>query len=60
MKLIGLLMALAGWLIPVLTLPLTHSLNTRMILAVVGLAISLSGILGVLSRAHLKEAPWKA
>lgn len=60
MKLIGLLMALAGWLIPVLSLPATHSLTTRMILVVVGLVISLTGILAVLSRAHLKEAPWKA
>ena len=60
MKIIGLLMALAGWLIPVLALPLTQSLTTRYILAVLGLAISLIGILGVLNKAHLKNALWKA
>jgi uncharacterized membrane protein HdeD (DUF308 family) len=60
MKLVGLLMVIAGWLIPVLTLPITHSLTTRLILTVVGLALSLSGILRVLNKAHLKHAIWKA
>ena len=60
MKIVGLLMALAGWLIPILALPLTQSLTTRYILAVLGLAISLIGILGLLNKAHLKNALWKA
>jgi hypothetical protein len=60
MKLIGVLMALSGWLIPVLALPLTQSLTTRYVLAVVGLAISLTGILGLLNKGHLRKAIWKA
>jgi hypothetical protein len=60
MRIIGLLMALAGWLIPLLSLPLTQSLTTRLVLAVIGLAMSLTGILGLLNKAHLKNAPWKA
>jgi hypothetical protein len=60
MKFVGILLALAGWLLPVVTLPLTQSLTARFILAVLGIAISLAGILGVLNKAHLKHAIWKA
>lgn len=60
MKLIGLVMAFAGWLIPVVALTLTQSTATRMIVTVVGLAISLVGVLAVLNKAHLKQAIWKA
>jgi hypothetical protein len=60
MKFIGLLMALTGWVIPVLALTVTQSVATRFILAVVGLALSLTGILGLLNKAHLKNALWKA
>ena len=60
MKFIGLLMAIVGWLIPVLTLVLTQSTTARLIVCVVGLAISLFGILVVMNKAHVKEAVWKA
>jgi hypothetical protein len=58
-KIVGVLMALVGWLLPVVALPLTQSLAARLVLAVLGLGIALAGILGVLNQAHLKHAIWK-
>jgi hypothetical protein len=60
MRLVGILLALAGWLIPVVGLTLTQSLTARFILVLVGIGISLTGILGVLNKAHLQKAIWKA
>ncbi|HEY2380700.1 MAG TPA: hypothetical protein VGK48_05900 [Terriglobia bacterium] len=59
MKLLGLLLAVAGWLLPVVALSMTQSTAARFGACVVGLVISLIGILGVLNRAHLAEAIWK-
>jgi uncharacterized membrane protein YgaE (UPF0421/DUF939 family) len=59
MKLVGVLLALAGWLIPVIALTYTQSLGARFALAIVGIAISLIGILFVLNQAHLKDVIWK-
>ncbi len=59
MKLVGVLLALAGWLIPVISLTYTQSLGARFALAIVGIAISLIGILFVLNQAHLKNVIWK-
>jgi predicted nucleic acid-binding protein len=59
MKTVGVLMALVGWIIPVVSLPLTQSLSARFVASSLGLIISLVGILGVLNQAHLKEAIWK-
>lgn len=59
MKLIGLLMTIMGWLIPISVLTLTQSTAARMIVSLVGIAISLVGILVVLNKAHLKNAIWK-
>jgi hypothetical protein len=60
MKLIGFLMAVVGWLVPVVTLVLTQSIAARLMVCLLGLAISLIGILVVLNKAHLKEAIWKS
>jgi predicted membrane channel-forming protein YqfA (hemolysin III family) len=59
MKLVGILVAIAGWLIPVIGLTFTHSNSARLILCIVGIGISLVGVLGVLNKAHQKEAVWK-
>jgi len=59
MKFVGILLALAGWLIPVVALTYTQSLGARFALAIVGIAISLVGILYVLNQAHLKDVIWK-
>ena len=60
MKFVGLVMAVLGWVLPVLTLVITQSIVARLILCLIGLAISLVGILVVMNKAHLKEAIWKA
>jgi hypothetical protein len=60
MKIVGILMALVGWLLPVMSLPYTQSVAARFVLAVLGLIISLVGILGVLNQAHLKHAIWRS
>lgn len=59
MKAVGVLLALAGWILPVVGLSLTASNGARIFLCLLGLAISLVGILGVINKAHLKEAIWK-
>jgi hypothetical protein len=60
MKIIGVLLVFAGWLVPIATLPLTQSLAARFILALAGISISLVAILVVLNKAHLKQAIWKS
>jgi hypothetical protein len=59
MKFVGLLLAVLGWLIPVLGLTLTASTGARLTLSVVGIAICLVGILGFVNGAYLKHAIWK-
>jgi len=60
MKVLGIAMAVLGWLIPVATLVITQSTTARMVICLLGLALSLVGILVVLNKGHLKEAIWKA
>ena len=59
MRLVGLLLAVVGWFIPVVGLTITQSLGARFVLVVLGIGISLFGILGMLNKAHLKNAIWK-
>jgi hypothetical protein len=60
MKLVGILLALAGWLIPIVTVVMTQSATIRMAVSLAGIATILVGILVVLNKAHLKDAIWKA
>ena len=59
MRIVGVLLALAGWLIPVVALSITQSLTARFAACVLGIIISLVGILVVLNKAHLEHAIWK-
>ena len=59
MKFVGLLLAIVGWLIPVLSLGLTTSNAARLILSLIGIAVSIVGIVGVLNKAYLQHAIWK-
>lgn len=59
MRFMGVLLLLAGWLIPIAALSLTQSLAVRFILALLGIGISLVAILVVLNKAHLKHAVWR-
>lgn len=59
-KLIGLALALGGWLVVLFGLHVTTSVPGRMGTALVGLAITLVGVLYVLPAASNKNAIWKA
>jgi len=59
MILAGLVMALLGFLISVLSLGMTSSVGGRMAMVLIGIALSLTGILGVINRAYLKNAIWR-
>jgi hypothetical protein len=57
--LIGLLVTLLGFLISVFSLTLTSSVSGRLVLVLLGLAVSLFGIIGLLNKHYLKNAIWK-
>jgi hypothetical protein len=59
MAFIGLLVALLGLLISVLSLGMTSSVGGRMVMVLIGLAVSFTGIIGILNRAYLKNAIWR-
>ncbi len=60
MKAVGILLALSGWLAPVLTLVATQSTAVRLVVSLLGIGLTLFGVLVVLNKAHLKQAVWKA
>jgi uncharacterized membrane protein len=60
MKIIGILVVLAGWLLPIVGITMTQSVSARFVLTLLGIAVTLFGIFGVLNKAHLKSAIWKA
>lgn len=59
MILVGVVVTFLGFVISVLSLAATSSVGGRLIMVLVGLAVSLFGILGVLNKAYLKNAIWK-
>jgi hypothetical protein len=59
MVIAGLVVTLLGFLISVASLTLTASVGGRMGIVLVGLAVSLFGIIGLLNKAFLKNAIWK-
>ena len=60
LKLAGLALALGGWIVVLFGLHLTPSVTGRMVSSILGLAISLFGILVILPIAANKNAIWKA
>jgi len=59
MVFVGILITFLGFLISVMSLSMTSSVNGRMVMVLVGLAVSLTGIIGVINRAYLKNAVWR-
>ena len=55
----GILVTLAGFAIAVASLGLTSSVNARLLIVVLGLAVSLFGIIGVINKWFLKNAIWR-
>jgi hypothetical protein len=56
---VGVLLAFLGFVISVLSLAVTSSVTGRLVIVLVGMAVSLFGILGILNKAYLKNAIWK-
>ena len=59
MVLAGILITLLGFVISVLSLAMTSSVGGRLATVLIGLAVSLSGIIGVINRAYMKNANWR-
>ena len=59
MKILGILLALGGWLLPIVALSMTQSMGARFGACALGIIISLAGILGVLNGVHQADAIWK-
>ena len=55
MRIVGILLALVGWLIPLVGLTVTQSLTARFVLVVLGIGISLTGILGQVPRSVVSD-----
>jgi hypothetical protein len=60
MKLLGVLLTLLGWVVVLVGLHLTPSIGGKLVIAVIGLVISLVGVIGILPAACNKDAIWKA
>ena len=60
LKLLGLAVALGGWFITIAGLHITTSVGGRMVFALVGIAVSLVGVIGVLPVAFGKSMAGKA
>lgn len=59
-KIAGAALALGGWVVVLVGLHLTASVSGRMTTTILGLAITLAGVLFVLPVASSKNAIWKA
>jgi hypothetical protein len=59
MAILGLLVTFLGFVIAFLSLGMTASVNGRLIMVLVGLAVSFGGIIGLINPAYLKNANWR-
>jgi hypothetical protein len=59
MAIVGLIVTIAGFLIAVASLGVTASVGGRMGMTIVGLIVSLVGIIGMINPAFQKNAIWK-
>ena len=55
----GVLITLLGFIVAVLSVAMTSSIAGRMVVVLIGIAICLIGIIGVLNSAFLKNANWR-
>ena len=59
MVFVGIIVTLVGWLIAVSSLTLAAGNRGRLGIVMVGIVVSLVGILGVINQAYMKNAIWK-
>ncbi len=60
MKALGVLVTVGGWVVVLFGLHIASGVAGRMIITLIGLAISLVGVIGILPSACNKNAIWKA
>jgi hypothetical protein len=60
MKAVGVLVTVGGWVVVLLGIHITSGVAGRLIISLVGLAICLVGVIGILPAACNKNAIWKA
>jgi hypothetical protein len=59
MAIAGLAVTFLGFLIALFSLSMTDSVTGRMVMVLIGIAISLVGIFGLLNTAYMKNAIWR-
>ncbi len=60
LRLAGLALAVGGWLIVLFGLHISSAVSGRMVTTLIGFAVSLVGVIGLLPTASNKNAIWKA
>ena len=60
MKLAGVITIVVGWLLATVVALQIGSLRGKLALVIVGIAVILFGLIGLLNKAHVKTAIWKA
>jgi hypothetical protein len=55
----GIIITFLGFVISLLSLTLASSIAGRLVLVLIGIAVSLFGILALLNRVYVKKAIWK-
>jgi hypothetical protein len=59
MAIAGLIVTLLGFGISVASVGMSSSVSGRMVIVLIGLAVSLGGIIGLINPAYQKKAVWK-
>lgn len=59
MAIAGLIVTLLGFIIAVASLGMSSSVGGRMVIVLIGLVVSLVGIIGLVNPAFQKKAAWK-
>jgi hypothetical protein len=59
MGIVGIIVTFLGFLIAVASVGITQSNGARLGIVLVGIAISLFGIMGLINPAHQKNADWR-
>ena len=59
MILVGIVVTVFGFVISLLSLGMASTVSARLVMVLVGLAVSLLGIIGLINRAYLKNPIWK-
>jgi hypothetical protein len=59
MAIAGIIVTLLGFLISVFSVSVSSSISVRLVIVLIGLAVSLGGIIGLLNQAYMKDAIWR-